>query len=343
MVKIYTTKEVPLEDETKLISFLDNHWKRHHSIVASKTLLQYQHLNKEKDGYHFIAGENNETKEYDALVGYIPTAQYDETLEEQGDYWGAIWKIREDVSNTEINNEGFYIWRRLFKLPHFNSYAAIGISEIAKQIYIASRMPTGVLAQYYVANKNVSDFKIASNLQKKSLEGSANSWTINNIVCLNDIEAPEYSYRPYKTKKFFVNRYELHPFYKYNFWGINGADSSLHAVFVVRRMVVNNTSAFRIVDVLGKIEELPCLYKQLQTKLQEESAEYVDFMNYGIAEEHFNRIGFITHNPESTDIILPNYFEPFLQQNVKVDIAYKADFDYVVFKADSDQDRPNVL
>ena len=38
------------------------------------------------------------------------------------------------------------------------------------------------------------------------------------------------------------------------------------------------------------------------------------------------------------------YFEPFEQCNVKIDIAWKADYDnYVAFKGDSDQDRPNIL
>ena len=39
-----------------------------------------------------------------------------------------------------------------------------------------------------------------------------------------------------------------------------------------------------------------------------------------------------------------NYFEPFEQRNVKIEIAYKTKGDnYVAFKADSDQDRPNIL
>jgi hypothetical protein len=43
------------------------------------------------------------------------------------------------------------------------------------------------------------------------------------------------------------------------------------------------------------------------------------------------------------NLIIPNYFEPFEQKNVKIELAYKADFPYVAFKGDSDQDRPNIL
>ena len=44
------------------------------------------------------------------------------------------------------------------------------------------------------------------------------------------------------------------------------------------------------------------------------------------------------------EIIVPNYFEPFEKKNVKLEIAYKSKSDnYVAFKGDSDQDRPNVL
>ena len=39
-----------------------------------------------------------------------------------------------------------------------------------------------------------------------------------------------------------------------------------------------------------------------------------------------------------------NYFEPFLKKNVSIEMAYKAkENNYAIFKADSDQDRPNKI
>jgi hypothetical protein len=43
------------------------------------------------------------------------------------------------------------------------------------------------------------------------------------------------------------------------------------------------------------------------------------------------------------ELIIPSYFEPFEQRNVKIELAYKAKFQYVAFKGDADQDRPNIV
>ena len=55
-------------------------------------------------------------------------------------------------------------------------------------------------------------------------------------------------------------------------------------------------------------------------------------------------MGFQHLDLNQEEIIVPNYFEPFEKKNVKLEIAYKSKSDnYVAFKGDSDQDRPNVL
>jgi hypothetical protein len=48
--------------------------------------------------------------------------------------------------------------------------------------------------------------------------------------------------------------------------------------------------------------------------------------------------------PLEKDIIIPHYFEPFLKKNISLDYAYinKTEESYTLFKADGDQDRPNL-
>ena len=342
-MSIYTVKKVPSNEVEKLVSFIDNHWKKGHALVKSRSLLDFQHYNKADDTYNFIVAENNETKEYDALVGFIPTSQYDSKLVENGDYWGAIWKFREDVSNDEINNVAFYIWKRIFKQPFFRSYAAIGISQIAKRIYEVSRIPVAVLNHYYIANESVDSFEIGANLQK------GNPGLLQEISSIREIgietideESIKAVYKPFKSIEYLKNRYKNHPIYKYNFWGVY--TDKLNAIFVVRKVEVGESSILRVVDVLGDLSVLGNIYEEIQVKLQESGSEYLDLMNYGIKKEVFSKIGFQILDIEQDDIILPNYFEPFEKRNVAIEIAYKAQYEgYVAFKGDSDQDRPNVL
>ena len=96
--------------------------------------------------------------------------------------------------------------------------------------------------------------------------------------------------------------------------------------------------------MLGRLDTIPDLTENIQEILRTESCEYIDFLNYGIKPEVFKTIGFNELDYDETSSILPNYFEPYEQRNVKLDVAYKAKYDeYVVFKADGDQDRPNII
>lgn len=74
------------------------------------------------------------------------------------------------------------------------------------------------------------------------------------------------------------------------------------------------------------------------------TAEYVDFYNIGIKEISSTTSGFIKRDSTS-EVIIPNYFEPFEKKNIDLGYAYKCDnnFNFCIFKGDSDQDRPNLI
>lgn len=341
-MSLYTIKKVPSYEVDKLIRFIDQYWKKGHALTKSKVLLDFQHYNSKENCYNFIVAENNKTKEYDALMGFISTCQYDDNLTENGDYWGAIWKCREDINNSEINSVAFYVWKSIFREPHFHSYAAIGISNIAKRIYEVSKIPVDYLRHYYIANENLWTFNIGKNLIKGNpAYNQSSELKIIDIENLQEGVVKAY-YRPLKSIKYFINRYKRHPIYKYFFLGVYN-DNILLAIFSVRKIAVNNSCVLRIVDVLGQLDMVGNIYEAVQSVLKMENAEYIDIMNFGINEQVFNAIGFRQLDIESDEIIIPNYFEPFEQRNVKVEMGYKANFPYVVFKGDSDQDRPNEL
>lgn len=77
--------------------------------------------------------------------------------------------------------------------------------------------------------------------------------------------------------------------------------------------------------------------------IDEMEYEYIDFYNFGINQKILNKAGFEL-NKYNKDIIIPNYFEPFLQKNIKLYyVSWPKKTSFPIFKGDGDQDRPNFI
>lgn len=344
----YSIEIAKYEDKDLIQSFIENHWKKNHSLVVSSSLFDFQHYNKEKNNYNYIVAKSvvDGHDEIISLMGFIPTSQYDKHLFDNGDYWGAIWKKRDDINDDKYKSTGFEVFQRIFSEPNFHSYAAIGISKIALKIYKFWGCKTGYLSHYYILNNKCSDFRIAGNVDKTFLSAPSDykderGWSLKTLepAKLENLNVRGY-YRPQKSIEYLINRYAKHPIYQYGFWGVYNNDE-LKTILVIRKVIVDNHAVIRIVDVLGKLEGT--LYEEFLKMISSESVEYIDLINYGVDERTLFRMGFRKLDLEG-ELIIPNYFEPFEQRNVILDIAYKSDYEnYVAFKGDSDQDRPNVL
>ena len=63
-----------------------------------------------------------------------------------------------------------------------------------------------------------------------------------------------------------------------------------------------------------------------------------------MSEEVIKSSGFVEVPDDSDDIIIPNYFEPFLKKNIKIYFFIDRSLEdsrIIIFKGDGDQDRPN--
>ena len=65
-------------------------------------------------------------------------------------------------------------------------------------------------------------------------------------------------------------------------------------------------------------------------------------MEFGLSESEERILGMAVLDPQG-EVVIPNYFEPFLQENIVITAAVRnpSDERYVIFKGDSDQDRPS--
>ncbi len=325
----------------KLLEFINNSWKENHALSSSKSLMDWQHLNIDDSCYNFLIAKDSDTEKILGILGFINTAQFDKELLENGDYYGAIWKI--DNTNPLAIGLGHSLFKKLLKLPHFKNFGAIGISNDTINYMKVIHYKVEKLTQYYILNDSISDFKIAiKNNPVKFLNARRSSdFKLKRIEKLDDIVIQSI-YKPAKTTTFLINKYQRHPIYQYNFYGIINKEKTV-AVLVVRKITLNNCSCLRIVDCVGNLSTIDSLYHDFQQLLVSENAEFIDFYNYGIEASVFQAMGFKARMEDDSNVI-PNYFEPFEQKNVTIHCAFNSnDPNYVFFKGDSDQDRPNLI
>ena len=148
----------------------------------------------------------------------------------------------------------------------------------------------------------------------------------------------------YKSKIYFLNRFFKHPIYQYIFYTIKNRNEVL-AILVARVCGNYMGKCLRIVDFIGDITAISGVRNQLMGIMGEFDYEYIDFMVVGLEDKELQNAGF-KRRRDYSDVILPNYFEPFVRENIDLDYAYKSidkREEIIFFKADADQDRPNLL
>lgn len=338
---IYKFKVCGKEDVDRLLAFINTHWKKNHITVRSREIMDFQYFNKETNSYDFVLAENTQTGDIDGIRGWIRVSQFDPALAQYDEVWSAISKVRTDVQNEEIKVLGSYLWRYLNKHKGFGT---VGISKFSFAMHTAIRHQTCSLSQYFILNPCVREFQIAKIPDEYVFPIKAQSmdWCLaelDEISSITDEDIPAY-YRPIKSITYLKNRFVKHPVYKYHFYGIFH-HGILKTILVGKYVEVGQAKILRIVDVLGSLEDVGCLYEDFVKLLIYTGCEYVDFLCFGVSSEVFDRMGFLQLNPDSDKIIIPNYFEPYIQENIIINGAFKPEERYTMFKADADQDRPS--
>lgn len=336
---IYEIRFARLDEGDAIVDFYRKYWNENHALVKSRVLFDFQH---KSDGcYNVVIAYNKQTDEIDATWGLIPVFQFDRNLQKNGDYWGGILKIREDVNNIEVKGLFFRMYKFVLSLPGLHSYISCGLGEMGMKVMKPFNKTNGVLNQYYIANISKSVFSIGHNLVKKVDVPSTSSVKELDIDSVEDI--PNSIYKPQKSLDYLINRFKNHPIYTYDFLGVFNK-TELVAILVVRIIkVLDKGNVIRIVDCVGDLSMVDSLFSDFQKLLVNKDAEYVDFLNYGIDDSIMNKMGFTKVDLMNDNVIVPGYFEPFERTNVKIQYAFNMKGEYTIFKADSDQDRPNII
>jgi len=329
------------EDIEHVMAFIDHHWQSGHALAVSRELMDWQHGEPGGDYNYLIAVREQSVL---GILGYITSRRFDPALAEKNVVWLALWKVLENVGETGL---GLRMLNTLARIEPHTMLAVNGINAAHPPMYRALRYQTGELKQFYVVNmlKQQRLLKAAAE-QKLPVPKTGLSRFIEmqekDLSAFDPAQLVTGIANP-KSPVYFSNRFLSHPFYKYRVFRIDG-EAHNSALIATRVAEHNNSRVLRVVDFAGDPKAIASSGSAINDLMIEESAEYADFWQQGIADEYMEEAGFEQLDPEG-DIVLPNYFEPFLQRNGHMLYALKSQSDLpaIICRADGDQDRPNRL
>lgn len=333
------------EEAEDVIKFIEHYWRKDHIFVLSRELFDWQHYDYRNKRYNFVVAKHRKNGEIHSILGFVPASQFDDGIEAL-EVWPCIWKSRDDIHVKGLGVSLYYYMKLHLEIE---TVSILGISEIALSIYKHWNFSTGKIEQYYCPNMACAE-ELSANRQEIPFPDKADgSWRIKQIS-LEEYQKLEEHHKifteisKYKSKNYYINRYYNHPIYKYGFYGII-KDNDICSVFVTRECGNGTAKCLRIVDYIGKTDNLIYVRTDLKELMEKFGYEYIDFVVVGADYDVLKKAGFINRK-EHPETIIPNYFEPFLKKNIDLDYAFKSvdpEAMALFYKADADQDRPNML
>lgn len=337
--ELYLFRKATVEDTDKIMAFIRNEWNPDHILGTDKELFLWQYGRSEYDDFdniNFIVM----TDKIDNIVGMIGYIAYDKG---NNSISPAMTKVSQKV---KIPLAGLELMRRQMKLVGERAQLSSGTnSKTILPLYDkVFHYTTGIMQQYYIINRNIKDYKIASPILAYDYNDHFHTkfrlkevFTFEETVKMYDVEKT-YNKILFKSKNFLKKRYYDHPIYKYRKWIVIDDKEEKVGLLFGREIVKNNAKIMRIVDYRGDLENLKLLGDALHNLISENQYEYIDLMVSDLSEFHLEMAGFNLLDPDGKTII-PHYFEPFIRENKKN--YYENNTEFVIFKADGDQDRPN--
>jgi hypothetical protein len=323
-------------DVDEIMQFINDHWKENHILSQNKDLFLYEY--KDNQRINFVISRNSNNK-INAILGFIKSSN------EIKDIWCAIWKVVKTDTNPIL---GIELLEYLRNSKDYGVLTCNGVSIQTINIYKFLNIYTNYLLHYVILNDNIKIYNIAKVANSFSFK-KPNFFNNNNFLLKELKEAglifefEKYKNNiPYKDKTYFVKRYFNHPIYSYKIYGVY-YKKNITSLLVTREEMVRNSKVLRIVDYIGKDSDLKFVSKYLYSIIEQNNYEYADFMCFGFSDKELINAGFTMVSHNTKNLVIPNYFNPFVQENNK--IYFFADTSKIervrMVKADGDQDRPS--
>ena len=323
---------------TNVRKFIKKHWNKKHILAKNIDLINEFYGNKKKLNF-FIAKNNNKII---GILGFIPSYKFSKHKNcKDCTVWIALLKALDKYPGL-----GIKLVLKLIKTFNKNYIAVNGINENSEKLYKLLGFKIGTLRHFYKTNENINKFYLVKKNQKNKFNSKEKKFKNNKLIIINSSNINFLKDLKYndKNKDYILNKYIKNRFYEY-FVIANYSKKKILSLLVFRICNYKNNKSIRIVDFLGNFNKSEILINYLNKLMLRINAEYIDFYQTGISKNSIIKNKFI-ENLYNDQIIIPNYYEPFLRKNIKIKygiLKNKNINKFKIFKADGDQERPNIL
>lgn len=331
----FDIRECQLNQIGRIQKFIHEEWKANHILARDSSLMDWQYGTD--NGYNFFVAESH--KALIGVLGFIPISRFTGDKTERF-FWLALWKVKDMPG---VRGAGLLLLKALRQKYKKSDWGVVGINRNHIGLYKSLGCETGLLKHYFITNRKINPSLIKVDKKKRPVASDGTAIFKQGVQSLSEGEEESIfaGYTPRKSCSYLRARFENHPGYDYKIYTII-QDNKAHGFIVARVVKKGTTTVIRIVDFMGDCAILAHCGTAIQQLMEDEAAEYCDFLNHGVKTDPLHSAGFRTVDTDRE--IVPNFFEPFELANHQVHwAAYLQcrDTNLRIFRADGDQDRPN--
>lgn len=323
-------------EDAAICDFINSHFDMHLPLINRPEFYNFYFAGPEGGAPHFAVAEDGDGQ-YLSAAGYIPAGQAPDA-----GVWVSIW-----VAVKGHNGVGLELMDALPGLLGTPVLACNNIRPATCKLYHFLGWQAERLRHYYrLGTPGPDGWTLAVPGETSPLPMPARDLDLEPVagaVALEALGLPATSHTPKKDLWYLRRRYFEFPHFHYDVWAVRECGQLL-AYAVTRTVPAADTGCvpvLRLVDFIGPDEVLPRIGHALDRLLHRTGAEYLDCYNAGIAPDIWRRTGLTERLPED-GVIIPNYLTPPLRDNTEYYYFVNQPDGFVMFKADGDQDRPNL-
>lgn len=314
-------------DISDIMLFFKRYWKDDHILANDRAFFEYEFCNDKEVNVVLLLDCEKEIK---GTLGYIPYGNVNR------DIFTVMWKVI-DSSDLFLGTALFQYLIENGKCRHI--YTS-GLNQGTVNIYKYLGLEVVSLCQYYTINpfekQNLA--QVHSNVREHVARvPSEDVWQ----ECSKEDFVSRYSIalqedRIQKSIEYIIHRYYDNPRYQYHIYGLQKMGKNFF--IVLRIQECNGSRALRVIDYFGDEFLSEAVFDIVWHVMCEKKCEYADMYAYGLDAVALNSVGFQIVTDVSKDII-PNYFSPFVLENIKILAMHEKGMHPWIFKGDGDQDR----